>query len=119
MDGEREDFVRIRTTDVVYHLNAQVPLPGEIMFATNFRLTSRYGFNDASLNNTRLLWNASLSRSFRSVTLMLKGYDLLGRDRYTYVNVNSQGRIEKFSNVLPRYVLLSLTWKFNKVEKKK
>lgn len=119
VDGEREDFVRIRTTDVVYHLNAQVPLPGEIMFATNFRLTSRYGFNDALLNDTRLLWNASLSRSFRSVTLMLKGYDLLGRDRYTYINVNSQGRIEKFSNVLPRYVLLSLTWKFNKVEKKK
>lgn len=119
VDGEREDFVRIRTTDVMYHLSAQVPLPGEVSLATNFRLTSRYGFNDAALNDTRLLWNVSLSRTFRSFTFMLKGYDLLGRDRYTYVNVNGQGRIERFSNVLPRYVLFSLTWKFNKAGKKK
>lgn len=119
VDGEREDFIHICTTDVIYHLSAQATLPGEIVFATNFRLTSRYGFNDATLNDTRLLWNVSLSRTIHSFTLMLKGYDLLGRDRYTYVNVNAQGRTETFSNVLPRYVLFSLTWKFNKVGKKK
>ena len=33
--------------------------------------------------------------------------------------LNSQGRIETFSNVLPRYVLFSLTWKFNKKRKNK
>ena len=119
VNGEREDFVRIRTTDVTYHLNAQFPLPGEISFATNLRLTSRYGFSDASLNDTRLLWNASLSRTIRAFTLTIKGHDLMGRGRYTYANVNSQGRTETFSNVLPRYILFSLTWKFNKVGKKK
>lgn len=117
--GERADFVRIRTTDVTYHLSAQTTLPGDIYLATKFRLTSRYGFNDVSLNDTRLLWNASLSRTFGSFTFMLKGCDLLGRNRYTSVNVNAQGRTEVFSNTLPRYVLLSLTWKFNKAGKKK
>ena len=119
VDGDREDFVHIRTTDVLYQLNAQAPLPGEISLATNFLLTSRYGFNDTALNDTRLLWNLSLSRTFRSFTFMIKGYDLLGRGRYTYLSVNSQGRIETFSNVLPRYVLFSLTWKFNKKRKNK
>lgn len=119
VDGDREDFVRIHTTDVVYHLSAQVPLPGEISFATNLRMTSHYGFNDVGLNDTRLLWNLSLSRSFRSLTLTLKGCDLLGRGRYTSLNVNAQGRTEVFSNVLPRYLLFSLTWKFNKPGKKR
>lgn len=119
VDGDREDFVHIRTTDVLYQLNAQAPLPGEISLATNFLLTSRYGFNDTALNDTRLLWNLSLSRTFRSFIFMIKGYDLLGRGRYTYLSVNSQGRIETFSNVLPRYVLFSLTWKFNKKRKNK
>ena len=119
VDGDREDFVRIRTADVAYHLNAQTPLPGKILLATNLRVTSRYGFNDTELNDTRLIWNISLSRTFRSLTVMVKGCDLLGRGRYTYMNVNTQGRIETYSNVLPRYVLFSLIWKFKKKADKK
>lgn len=119
IDGERADFVRIRTTDVAYHLSGQATLPGNILFGTNLYLTSRYGLNDASLNDTRLVWNAECSRVIKSFTLTIKGCDLLGRNRHTSVNINAQGRTESFSNTLPRYILLCLIWKFNSVGKKK
>lgn len=119
VDGERADFIRIRTADVTYTLRSQLTLPGALVFFTDFRLSSRYGLSDASLNDTRLVWNASLSRTIKAFTLVLKGCDLLGRNRYTSVHVNAQGRTETFSNTLPRYVILSLTWKFNKAGKKK
>ena len=119
VDGGRTDFVRIRTADVTYTLKSQLTLPGALVFSTDFRLSSRYGLSDASLNDTRLVWNASMARSIKAFTLMIRGCDLLGRNRYTSVLVNAQGRTETFSNTLPRYVILSLTWKFNKAGKKK
>lgn len=119
VDGNRADFVRIQTTYVAYQLNGQVTLPGDIALYSSFRLASRYGLNDASLNDTRIVWDASLSRTIKSLTLVLKGSDLLGRNRFTTVDVNAQGRTETFSNTLPRYVLCSLIWSFNKTGKKR
>lgn len=118
-DGGRADFVRIRTANICYNLSGRATLPWNILFDTSLRLITNYGLSDASLNDARFVWDASLARTFKSFTLMLKGCDLLGRNRNTSVYVNAQGRTETFADTLPRYVLLSLTWKFNKAGKKR
>lgn len=119
VDGDRPNFERIRATDFIYLIDGWATLPGDIRLQTNLRITSRYGFNDAALNDTRVLWDVSLSRSFKNLTFQVKGCDLFGRNRYTSVVVNAQGRTETFANTIPRYVLFSVTWKFNKAEKSK
>ncbi len=113
--GERPDFVSIHATDLTYKLGVQSTLPGRIQLFTDFRAISRYGYNDAALNDTRIVWSLGLSRSVGDWIFSLKGNDLLGRNRYTSISINAQGRTETWSNTLPRYFLASITWRFNKV----
>ncbi|MBF1452963.1 MAG: hypothetical protein HXN54_03430, partial [Prevotella nigrescens] len=49
----------------------------------------------------------------------LQGFDLLQQLSNTRYVINSQGRTESWNNSIPRYVMLSLAWKFNINPKKK
>ena len=82
---------------------------------------SRRGYGSSELNTDNLIWNARLSYTMLKgrLTWMLDGFDLLGQiDNVTRV-VNAQGRIETYTNVLPRYTLLHVVYRFNKQPKKK
>ena len=73
------------------------------------------------MNTDNLIWNTRLSYTMLKgrLTWMLDGFDLLGQlDNVTRV-VNAQGRIETYANVLPRYTLLHVVYRFNKQPKKK
>ena len=50
---------------------------------------------------------------------MLDGFDLLGQLDNVTRTVNAQGRTETCTNVLPRYALLHLVYRFSKQPKKK
>ena len=51
--------------------------------------------------------------------LRLSAYDLLGQLDAVTRNVNAYGRVKTWQNVLGRYAMLSVSYKFNKQPKKK
>lgn len=117
--GDRPDFEEIKATDLSLGLEATIELPWELQFETEFSATKRFGYNDRSLNDFNCLWNMSLNRTFGKWNVKVSAYDLLADDLFTKTALDAQGRTETFSTTLPRYFMLSLSRKFNKVGKKK
>ena len=102
-------------------LTALLKLPWKLELSTAPTLYTRTGYADDALNTTDLVWNARLSRPILKgqLLVMLDGFDLLGQlDNVTRI-VNAQGRTETYTNVLPRYALLHVVYRFNKQPKKK
>ena len=99
----------------------QVTLPLDIELATDVTLYARRGYSDASMNTTDWVWNARLSRSFlrgKPLTVSLEGFDLLHSLDNVTRTLNAQGRTETRRNVLPNYVMLHLSYRFNLNPKK-
>jgi hypothetical protein len=73
------------------------------------------------MNNDDLVWNARLSHSFfkGSLVVMLDGFDILGQLSNVTRTMNAQGITENYSNVIPRYAMLHVTYHFNVMPKKK
>ena len=95
--------------------------------ATDIKMYSRRGYGDESMNRNDLVWNASISRSFvnpfgkkaaGNLVARLEGFDILHQLSSTYLFINGQGRTETIRNTLPRYVMLHLTYNWQKVPKK-
>lgn len=76
---------------------------------------ARRGYQSSAMNTTDWVWNAQLARTFCHERLLvrLQGLDLLRQLSATQYAVNAQGRTETWHNSLPRYAMLSLTWKLN------
>ena len=92
--------------------------------ATDLKMYSRRGYGDATMNRNDLVWNASLSRSFPNpfgkraagtLIARLEGFDILHQLSSTYLHINGQGRTETIRNTLPRYVMLHLTYNWQKM----
>ena len=81
---------------------------------------SRRGYQSDMMNTDDLVWNAELSRSLfkEKLTLKLTAFDLLHQLSSKQYSVNAQGRTETWVNCIPRYVLLTMTYRFNKKPKK-
>ena len=96
--------------------------------ATDIKMYSRRGYGDESMNRNDLVWNASISRSFPNpfgkraagtLVARLEGFDILHQLSSTSIVINGQGRTETIRNTLPRYVMLHLTYNWQKVPKKR
>ena len=107
--------------DYNYGLTATYTLPLDIQFSTTLSMQSRRGYQDKAMNDDEFVANAQLSRTFLHgrLTATLIGEDLFGQRTNTTYEVNAQGRTERWTNMLGRYVLLSLAYKFNTTPKKK
>ena len=83
-------------------------------------MQSRRGYQDKAMNDDEFVANAQLSRTFLHgrLTASLIGEDLFGQRTNTTYDVNAQGRTERWTNQLGRYVLLTLAYKFNTTPKK-
>ena len=75
---------------------------------------SRRGYQSEMMNTDDLVWNAELSRSLlkEKLTLKLTAFDLLHQLSNKQYSVNAQGRTETWTNCIPRYVMLSVAYKF-------
>ena len=118
--SQRPDFATINACDFDYGLIAQAELPWAMQISTDITMYSRRGYSDTTMNTNELVWNARLSKRFLQGNLVLKldAFDLLGKLSNVRRTINSQGRIERWNNVIPRYALLSLVYRFNKQPKK-
>ncbi len=119
--GERESFQDISAWMYRIGADAIVHLPWQFDLTTDLTLYGRTGYADAALNTADLVWNARLARPFfgGKLLVMLDGFDILGQLSNVTRTVNAQGRTETYTNVLPRYGLLHVMYRFNKQPKKK
>ena len=119
--SDRSTFQNINAWQYRIGANAIVHLPWKFDLTTDLTLYGRTGYNDASLNTADVVWNARLARAlFKGKwVVMLDGFDILGQLSNVTRTINAQGRTETYTNVLPRYGLLHIMYKFQKQPKKK
>lgn len=121
INSERVGFEKIKASDYNIGLNAQIVLPWELQLTTDMTMFARRGYQQSEMNTTDWIWNIQLARTFLNghLTAKIQGSDLLQQLSNTRYVINSQGRTEMWNNSIPRYVMLSLAWKFNINPKKK
>ena len=114
--GDRTDFQNFNAFTCRTTLSAILKLPLSLDLSTDLSLYTRTGYADKSLNTNDLVWNARLTRPFfkGKVLVMLDGFDILGQLSNVTRTLNAQGRTETYTNVMPRYVLLHVVYRFNK-----
>jgi hypothetical protein len=84
-------------------------------FNANFYVGYTNGFGAPQYN-----WNASISKTIKSVTLSLKGIDLLNQaSRNLQRTATNEYIMDTYRNVLGRYFLFSVSFNFGKMNAKK
>ena len=101
--------------------NVVARLPLHMQLATDIRMLGNYGYSDTQMHKKELVWNARLTKSLMKgrLQLMLDGYDLLRQISNRHYIINAQGRLEQYTNAIPRYVMMHAAFKINKNPKKK
>ena len=114
------DGLPVNTYDFSYGFNANYKLLWGITLDTDLQMHSNRGYADEDLNNDRLYWDATLTKSWNEGRWIakLKAYDILGQVSQWQYYVNSQGRTETWTNNMRRYVMLTLAFRFSVVPKK-
>ena len=119
ISSRREGFESFNVADVTTTFTALLKLPWKLELSTDMNLYTRRGYNDPQLNTDEWVWNARLSRPFLKgrLLLMVDGFDLLGQRSNITRAINAQGRVETWTNTLPRYLLLHVVWRWHKKPK--
>lgn len=117
----RLDIVKsVDANDFQYGMNATYTIPLlKLTVATDLTMFSRRGYETSMMNTDELVWNAQLTRSFckGALTAKVLAYDLLQNLSSKRYDINAQGRTETWYNYIPRYVMCSLAYKFNRKPK--
>ena len=116
VSSKRVGFETISAFDYDWGASLVVELPLGIGLSSDLRMYSRRGYATDLINGDHLVWNAQLTRSFFNdrLTAKLQACDLLQQRSNVDYEVNAQGRTEVWNSSLPRYVMLSLAWRFGK-----
>ncbi|MCM1484023.1 MAG: hypothetical protein NC043_06785 [Muribaculaceae bacterium] len=112
----RADFSAIHARTYEGNVRAAVKLPWQLELNSSLNLRMRRGYADASMNTNEWLWNADISRGFfkgKPLVLKLTAFDILDSAKEITVNVNAQGRVERWQNMQPRYVMLSAIYRLD------
>ena len=95
------------TGDISFHL------PKSWNISADCGYTARYGYGFTDVDE--IVLNASVSKSWKNATLTLKGYDLLHQKK-SIVQIVGENYIQyKEYNTLPTYLMLTFTYKLNKM----
>lgn len=119
--GDREDFTAVRALDLECKLEGNVKLPADFSLNADFSFLRRYGYGDTDAGNHLWTLNARLDKSLlkNKLALAVEGVNLLAKKIYTESEINAQGRTETYYDILPRYVLFHVIYKFNLAPKKR
>lgn len=81
---------------------------------------TRRGYESSTMNRDDLVWNARISKGFlkNRLSLMLDAWDILGNLSNVNAGIDGRSRWEYYTNVIPRYVMLRLLYKFDRQPKK-
>lgn len=111
----RENFNNQTWYEIWPFVKAFLKLPASFELNTQFNPYFRRGYSDRTMNTTEYVWNATLVKSFArpAITLKLTGHDILGSAKHVYTSVNAQGRTETWSYTMPRFVMLTVGYRFD------
>ena len=113
--SKRDVFTNIHAGDYNIGMNGQITLPWKFQITTDLTMFARRGYQQHEMNTTNWIWNAQLTRSVIKGKLLarLQGFDILHQLSNTQYLMNAQGRTETWRTSIPRYVMFSLSWRFN------
>lgn len=111
----RTDFTEISALKTSMTAGIDFYLPYDIEGGTTLRAEMRRGYEDPVLNTTEWIWNAHIRKSILkgALTFKLEAVDMLGQLSNISYYVNAQARIESWTNSLPRYAMLTVSYRFN------
>lgn len=120
-ESKQANFKNFTAKDFHYGIRGDFALPIGFGLSTDFTVYTRRGYSDISLNRTNFVWNARATYTIPKgqMTFMVDGFDILHNLKNVFYSVNAQARTETYTNVLPRYVMLHIQWKFHKSPKKR
>ena len=99
-----------------YGFNTNIQMPWGMQLHTDLGMSSRRGYNDASLNTNELLWNAQLSQSFltgKPLTVSLQFYDILHQQSNLSRSINAMSRTDNEYNAINAYAMLHVIYRVN------
>ncbi len=117
----RDGFNTLDLMDFSYGINGKMPLPFGFELSGDMKMYSRRGYTAGDMNTDQLICNMQLSKSVLNDKLLFRlvGYDLLGNIDNVTRTINAYGRTENMQNILTRYVMLNVSYKFHKQPKKR
>lgn len=119
--SRQNNFKNFMARDFRYGIRGDFTLPIGFGLSTDFTVYTRSGYSDNSLNKSNFVWNARATYTILTgrLTFIIDGFDMLHNLNNVFYNVNAQARTEIYTNVLPRYVMFHVQWKFNNAPNKK
>ncbi|MCM1490876.1 MAG: outer membrane beta-barrel family protein [Muribaculum sp.] len=120
--SSRPDFQTINANHFSYGVVANFKLPFNIGFNTDFNIYTRRGYGVKELDTSDAIWNARLTWTppkAKQWTFMLDGFDMLHQLSNVNYAVTATGRVVSYSNALPRYVMLSIQYRFHRQPKRR
>ena len=116
-----QNISTINTFDYSYGVNGNWKLPAGFGLSGDLMMYSRRGLETNRLNTDELLCNLHLSKSILKgkLVFMIDGFDIFDQLSNIRYNINAQGQTETYYNVLQRYAMLRVIYKFNREPKKK
>ena len=97
------------TGDLTFHL------PRNWEIATDIGYTDRIGYGKQLGNLSEIMWNASVSKTWRFATLSIKAFDLLNQKKNIVQTVGENYIQYQRFNTLPTYAMLTFTYKLNRM----
>ncbi len=117
--SESNRFATLNAFDFNYGVNYGMPLLWGIDFDTTLKMYSRRGYSDDKYNTDQFIVNFMLGKDIfkGKARLSFEVFDLLNKmSNYSY-NINAQMQQETYTNLLRRYAMLSLTFRFSQKKK--
>lgn len=116
-----ESFNNLNPKNFGFGITGNLRLPYNIEANTSLNTTFRRGFADDVMNENEWLWNATVSKSIMKgkIAFKLTAYDILNSVKSVSSLVNTTGRSETWKNTLPRYIMASMSYRFDVKPKKK
>ncbi|MGZ3863234.1 MAG: outer membrane beta-barrel protein [Bacteroidia bacterium] len=96
----------------------QLPLKFNIATDASYVINTK---RTAGYNISYIIWNASIGKAFlknENLILSIKGNDILNQNISASRTVNANVITDNKTNIIKRYIMLQLLWKFNSQKKK-
>ncbi|MGZ3942535.1 MAG: outer membrane beta-barrel protein, partial [Bacteroidia bacterium] len=96
----------------------QLPLKFNIVTDAQYVINTK---RTTGYNISYVIWNASIGKAFlknENLILSIKGNDILNQNISATRTVNANVITDNKTNIIKRYIMLQLLWKFNSQKKK-
>lgn len=106
----------VRITELSYSFTARCGLPFGFHLSSDLAMLHRNGYEGQGMNNHSAIWNAQLTRSIihDRLTFSLIAHDILDCAMRNTWSISSAGNTNTWHNSLPRYFMLTISYKFHK-----